>query len=174
MKATFLIFYTLVLSLLSCADKGSKQNSVKSNHSELKKPLLKANRGMVNKERAEIDAYVLRRNWTMQNTGSGLRYMIYEQGNGKQAQAGKYAHINYTITLLDGTECYSSKGKPERFLVDQDEVESGLHEGIKMLHVGDKAVFILPPHLAHGLLGDSEKIPPLATIIYDVELVAVN
>ena len=104
MKATFLIFYTLVLSLLSCADKGSKQNSGKSNHSELKKPLLKANRGMVNKERAEIDAYVLRRNWTMQNTGSGLRYMIYEQGNGKQAQAGKYAHINYTITLLDGTE----------------------------------------------------------------------
>jgi FKBP-type peptidyl-prolyl cis-trans isomerase FkpA len=35
---------------------------------------------------------------------------------------------------------------------------------------GQKAIFIMPPHLAHGLLGDKNKVPPRATLVYDVEL----
>ena len=173
MKLKILILFTLIFTI-ACTDKSMQQNGAKIKNSEMKKPLLKANRGLVNKESNEIDTYVQRRNWQMQNTGSGLRYMIYEKGKGEIAGAGKYAFIRYKITLLDGTECYHSTDKPERFLIDQDEVETGLHEGIKLLHAGDKAIFILPPHLAHGLIGDQAKIPPLATIIYEVELVDVK
>ncbi len=162
------------LFLFACESKNRVENKVKIKNSDLKKPLLKANRGLVNKENAEIDSYVLRRNWKMKQTGSGLRYRIYHQGNGANAEAGKFAFIKYKITLLNGTECYRNLDKPERFLIDRDNVESGLHEGIKLLHVGDKATFILPPHLAHGLIGDREKIPPLSTIIYDVELVSIK
>ncbi len=173
-KITPILFLLILFLGLSCnPDKHSAQQ-VKIRNSEMKKPLLKANRGLVNKEKEEIDSYVRRRNWPMELTGSGLRYFIYKKGNGTAAIAGKYAIINYKITLLDGTVCYQSTDKPERFLIDQDNVESGLHEGIKLLHTGDKAIFILPPHLAHGLIGDQEKIPPMSTIIYDVELISVN
>ena len=169
-----IIFPVFILVLISCNDNPRQVNMAKVKNSEMKKPLLKANRGLVIKENEEIDAYVRRRNWQMQNTGSGLRYRFYKNGTGDLAQAGNYAFINYKITLLDGSECYRTKDKPERFLIDQDNVESGLHEGIKLMRVGDKAIFILPPHLAHGLIGDQEKIPPLATIIYDVELVSIK
>lgn len=164
----------LVFLSLACTDASQDKRIAKTRGTELKKPLLQANKGLVAKENAAIDAYVLRRNWQMQKSGSGLRYLIYKNGTGALAIAGKYALINYKITLLDGTECYRSQDKPERFLIDKDNVESGLHEAIKLMHEGDKAIIILPPHLAHGLIGDQAKIPPLSTIIYDVELVAVK
>ena len=53
-------------------------------------------------------------------------------------------------------------------------VESGLEEGVLLLRTGDKARFIMPPHLAHGLIGDGDCIPMRAIIIYDVELVRVS
>lgn len=169
-----LVFTTTFLALASCRDESKQVNRAKVKNGEMKQPLLKANRGLVNKENAEIDAYVMRRNWKVEQSGSGLRSMIYRHGEGVQAEAGKFAFIKYKISLLNGTVCYTSLDKPERFLIDRDNVESGLHEGIKMMHVGDKAIFILPPHLAHGLIGDQEKIPPLSTIIYDVELVSLH
>jgi FKBP-type peptidyl-prolyl cis-trans isomerase len=83
--------------------------------------------------------------------------------------------IDYSVSLLDGTECYSSKSTgPQEFRIGQDNVESGLHEAILLMKVGDKARFILPPHLAHGLIGDQNKIPAMSTIIYDVELKALR
>ena len=55
-------------------------------------------------------------------------------------------------------------------LVDQSEVESGLQEAIKLLSTGDRAKFIIPSHIAHGLLGDLNKIPPLRTLVIDLTL----
>jgi FKBP-type peptidyl-prolyl cis-trans isomerase len=174
MPQKLFLYFFISLLLLACVEKNNSHISKKKSAKELKKPLLKANRGLVSKEIEEIEAYINRRNWQMQKSGSGLRYMIVKQGSGKPASAGMYAHIRYSISLLDGTQCYSTKDKPERFLIDHDNVESGLHEGIKLLVEGDKAIFILPPHLAHGLIGDQAKIPPLSTIVYDLELVAVK
>ena len=48
--------------------------------------------------------------------------------------------------------------------------ESGLHEALKYLKVGDKAIIILPHFAAHGILGDMNKIPPLSTVVYDIEV----
>jgi len=53
-------------------------------------------------------------------------------------------------------------------------VESGLEEGILLLRVGDKATFIMPPHLAHGLQGDGDRIPARSIIMYDVLLLKVE
>ena len=85
------------------------------------------------------------------------------------------ATINYSISLLDGTECYNSDDSgPRQFKIGQGGVESGLEEGILFMHEGDKARFIMPPHLAHGLLGDNHKIPARAIIIYEVELIKLD
>lgn len=142
---------------------------------QLEKPLINQNKRLVKKEKEAIEAFIARHNWKMDTTGTGLRYMIYEHGTGPLVKIGQKAKVNFNISLLDGTECYSSKKKgAEVFTVWEDHVESGLHEGIILMHVGDKAKFILPPHLAHGLLGDDDKIPPLSTIVYDIELLELK
>jgi FKBP-type peptidyl-prolyl cis-trans isomerase len=42
------------------------------------------------------------------------------------------------------------------------------------MHVGDKMRFILPSHLAHGLTGDQSKIPPLSSVVYEIELLELT
>jgi len=85
------------------------------------------------------------------------------------------AKVKFTVSLLNGTICYSSDSSgTESFLIDHDQVESGLHEGIKLMHEGDRAKFILPSHLAHGLIGDRARIPARAPIVYDIELIQLK
>lgn len=142
---------------------------------EFQDKLIEANKMYVKRESDEIDQYIAHRGWQMKTTGTGLRYMITKKGTGEAATIDRQAKVNYNITLLDGTKCYSSDSTGAKvFVIGRDNVESGLHEGIQLLHVGDKATFILPSHLAHGLLGDDSKIPPHATVIYDIELLAIR
>ena len=136
-----------------------------------KENLIRINKYLVGKDDDLIKGYVKRRNWVMQTTQTGLWYMIYERGSGNPVSAGKLLTIKYKVSLLDGTLCYSSdKLGPKKFRAGKGDVETGLDEGIMMLRVGDKARFILPPHLAHGLIGDEDQIPPRAIIVYDLEI----
>jgi FKBP-type peptidyl-prolyl cis-trans isomerase len=129
----------------------------------------------VKQESDEIDRYVEHKKWTMTTTGTGLRYMITKKGNGELAKPLQRAKVNYKISLLDGTVCYTSDSTgAKEFKIAQDNVESGLHEGIQYMHVGDKATFILPSHLAHGLVGDASKIPSHASVVYELELLSLN
>ena len=111
----------------------------------------------------------------METTETGLWYMIYEKGTGIPSSNGKIATIKYNVYLLDGTLCYSSeKTGPKKFTIGKGGVERGLEEGVLMLHMGDKARFILPPHLAQGLTGDGNKIPSRSIILYEVELTQIS
>jgi FKBP-type peptidyl-prolyl cis-trans isomerase len=129
----------------------------------------------VKQESDEIDQYVRHRGWNMITTGTGLRYMITYNGGGAPAKFEQIAKVNYKISLLNGQVCYTSDSLgPKEFVIGADNVESGLHEGIQYMHVGDKATLILPSHLAHGLIGDETKIPAKASVIYELELLSVK
>jgi FKBP-type peptidyl-prolyl cis-trans isomerase len=78
------------------------------------------------------------------------------------------------ISLLDGKVCYETDSlELDQFLIDRSQVESGIQEGIKLMKEGERAVFILPSNLAHGLLGDFETIPPMSPIVVNLELIKV-
>ncbi len=137
-----------------------------------KENLIQANHGLVSIDQERIASYAERRQWNMQTSKTGLWYQIYEHGAGDSARTGLIASINYSVWLLDGTLCYTSDSTGEKtFLIGQGGVESGLEEGILKMRIGDKARFIMPPHLAHGLLGDGKKIPARSTIVYQVDLI---
>lgn len=111
----------------------------------------------------------------MTETGSGLRYFIYEKGTGPLAESGMLAEVKFKICRLDGKVCYQTDSlETETFKIDKSDVESGVQEGIKLMHIGDKAKFIVPSHLAHGLSGDFDKIPPLTTLVVDLELLSLR
>jgi FKBP-type peptidyl-prolyl cis-trans isomerase len=79
--------------------------------------------------------------------------------------------IDYECSLLDGTKCYSSsESGPKEIVLGKTTLEAGLYEGLKMLKPGGEAVFILPPFLAYGLIGDNKSIPARATVVYEVKI----
>jgi len=55
--------------------------------------------------------------------------------------------------------------------IGKSDIEPGLNEGLRLLKPGGKAMFILPPFLAHGFVGDGKKIPPRTIIVYRVNVV---
>ena len=112
----------------------------------------------------------------MQITETGLCYLfINENPKEKKVENGNRIKVNFRVSLLDGTLCYSSATRgPKQFTVGSSNVESGIHEGVQLMHLKDKAIFILPAHLAFGLIGDRDKIPPKATVVYEVEVISIE
>jgi FKBP-type peptidyl-prolyl cis-trans isomerase FkpA len=166
-----------VVAILFSCKQNTKQTSKQVNlqSKEFQDKLIEANKMYVRQESDEIDQYVRRHDWKMVTTGTGLRYMITFEGGGAPAKFEQVARVNYKISLLDGRVCYTSDSLgPKEFVIGADNVESGLHEGIQHMRVGDKAIMILPSHLAHGLIGDETKIPPKASVIYELELLSVK
>jgi len=137
--------------------------------------LVGANRIMVRKDREKIRAYAERHNLQLTEMNSGLWFGLVGKGTGDPALPGRLAVLKFKVSLLDGTVCYSSdSGGLKTFLIGQGGVESGLEEGILRMRAGDQAVLIMPPHLAHGLTGDGDKIPARAVVVYEVQLLEVK
>ncbi len=175
-KPLLIILFFSQLFWISCVGRNNGDNTKNTDSQELKEQLLLANTYLIDAEDQEIKDFIARNGWIVEHTGSGLRYMIYETGKGRNTENNKTAVFHYTISLITGDIIYSSreKNQPGEFLIGKGGVESGLEEGILLLRVGDKAKLILPSHLAHGVPGDGLKIPSRATIIYDIELIALR
>lgn len=109
-------------------------------------------------------------------TESGLRYQIIQEGNGAKAEKGQTVSVHYKGQLPDGTVFDSSykRNQPIDFALGVGQVIPGWDEGIGLLKVGDKARFVIPSDLAYGSAGAGGVIPPDATLVFDVELVAVK
>ncbi len=171
MKKLLSIFIVLlVFGGMSCQN-GEKGVSSQNAKHLTQKQLITFNRKLVRQEKREIDAFIKVHHWNMLESGTGLRYQILVNGKGPKAHTGQIAKIRYSVELFDGQKIYSGV---KSFKVGFGGVESGLEEGILLLKRGDKAKFILPSHLAYGLSGDGNKIPPHVPIIYYVELLKLK
>lgn len=171
------IYLLIVSSLLVHSCSGSEGGNSGSGDSHVidREDLVRANQFLAGKDMELIEAFVKRRNWDIEYTGSGLGYQIFEKGSGAQVTRGSSVTIEYTVSLLDGRICYSSEEDgPMTFRAGRGGVEAGLEEGVLMLKKGDKARLIIPPFLAHGLIGDQNRIPPRAVIIYELEVISVS
>jgi FKBP-type peptidyl-prolyl cis-trans isomerase FkpA len=172
---TLQIATVIIISLLlfSCGNKPKIDNTVQPE--QYKNDLEKVNKTLVQKENEDIEDYIARHEWKMKQSGTGLRYLIYYQGKGERPKPTDKVIIRFTVNLINGVECYNSDKDGLKLIeLGKAEVESGLEEGILLMKVGDKAKLIIPSHLAFGLLGDENKIPKRATLIYDVELVEIK
>lgn len=111
-----------------------------------------------------------------EKTKSGLRYQIIQKGTGKKAEKGHMVSVHYKGQLADGTVFDSSykRNQPLDFQVGVGQVIQGWDEGICLLNVGDKARLVIPSDLGYGSSGAGGVIPPNATLVFDVELMAIK
>jgi len=168
----FLLSFLIAFSfLLACEGEQATENKVKPTKELTQEELFEMNKRLMNEERSRIEHFVKRNRWPVKSTGTGLKYWVYDTTQGAAIKEKDIVKVRYNILLLTGDTCYKRWSEPEEFKVDYDDVESGLHEGIKYMKKGEKARLILPPHLAHGLIGDMNKIPMNATLIYDLQVI---
>jgi len=164
----------MILLLSSCGDTSQPAEST-SNIRITDEKLINYNREVIKSEDQKIEDFLTRYRWKMQTTPTGLRYLIYQQGRGVKSRVGLLARMNYELRLLNGQMIYSSDSLgPKEFVIGYGGVESGLEEAVLLLRQGDKAKIIIPAYLAYGLLGDQQKIPPGATLVYDMELIELK
>ena len=162
-----------VLFIISCKSHQPDKNN-KANPAD-QEVLIDANKQMIQKEDRQIRDVLVRYGWDMTKTGTGLRYLVYQNGDGIMAKEGNSAVAEYTLSLLNGEVIYSSENDGLlEFRIGRGGVPAGLEEGILLLHEGDKAKFVIPSHLAYGLLGDQKKIPSKVTLVYDIHLVELK
>jgi len=114
---------------------------------------------------------------TLKSTPSGLRFYDIKAGTGPSPRAGQTASVQYTGTLLDGTKfdsSYDHGAAPFDFPVGAGQVIKGWDEGVATMKVGGKRRLVVPGDLAYGAASPTPAIPPNATLVFDVELVAVK
>jgi len=109
-------------------------------------------------------------------TESGLQYWDIKVGLGAIAKAGDHVKVHYTGWLTTGKKFDSSvdANQPFEFTLGQGEVIKGWDEGVAGMKVGGKRQLRIPPELAYGETGFKNVIQPNATLIFDIQLLAIK
>ena len=113
-------------------------------------------------------------------TESGLQYEDLVTGEGAEAKAGQHVTVHYTGWLRNddgslGAKFDSSKDRndPFEFALGAGHVIRGWDEGVQGMKVGGQRRLTIPASLGYGARGAGGVIPPNATLIFDVDLLAV-
>lgn len=113
-------------------------------------------------------------------TASGLIYEDKVVGSGDEAKAGHGVSVHYTGWLLFGGErgrkfdSSKDRGEPFGFPLGGGQVIKGWDEGVQGMKVGGTRLLTIPPGLGYGTRGAGGVIPPNATLIFEVELLAIE
>ncbi len=110
------------------------------------------------------------------STGSGLKYFDLAEGDGASPTETSMVTLHCTGRLTDGTKFYSTHDGPNQPLTHKATgFVPGFNEGITTMKVGGKRILIIPGELGYGSQGNPQaKIPPDATLVFEIELLAVK
>lgn len=110
----------------------------------------------------------------VQTTPSGLQYKVITEGKGEVPADTSKVKVNYRGTLIDGTEFDSSYKRNEPTTFRANQVIKGWTEALTMMPVGSKWELYIPQELAYGARETGGEIKPFSTLIFEVELVAIE
>lgn len=119
-----------------------------------------------------IDNFVKKEGAT--KTASGLAYKVEKEGTGPTPKETDIVKVNYHGTLTDGTVFDSSVERKQPVSFPLNRVIRGWTEGLQTMKVGGKSKFVIPSELAYGDAGAPPKISGGATLVFEVELLAIE
>ncbi len=169
-RVLYSVLPALVIFLASCEGSSSRPPVQTVERSPEKETLAAVNRQLAAKDKDIIEAFIRRKGWTMEADSEGFYRMLLQRGKGAVITANSTVELRCDVYLLDGTPCYLQQTRT--FQLNSTAEIAGLHKGLLNLHGGDKVRFIFPPHMAYGLPGDRDKIPPRAIVRMEVEIIS--
>ena len=109
-------------------------------------------------------------------TASGLIIEDIVAGSGAEASAGQDVTVHYTGWLTSGEKFDSSKDRDDPFVfpLGGGRVIRGWDEGVQGMKIGGKRKLTIPPDLGYGARGAGGVIPANATLVFEVELLALD
>ncbi len=158
--------WILLFLVFSCSPVEKPKETALSK-SKYKEKMIESHKAYLLKEKEKINDFILSTGLDFEQSQTGLRYHVYSNGSNDSIQIGEIAVVDYVLTLLNGDTAYTTlDSKPQQFIVELDNVENGLHEGIQKMAVGDSSILILPAHLGYGVTGDQSQIPSQSILVY--------
>ncbi len=109
-----------------------------------------------------------------QVTKSGLVYLSMKEGTGASPKATDKVKVHYKGTFPDGKEFDSSYKRNEPTEFPLNGVIPCWTEGVQLMKTGGKAKLTCPSAIAYGQRGAGAVIPPNATLVFEIELLAIN
>jgi FKBP-type peptidyl-prolyl cis-trans isomerase FklB len=128
------------------------------------------------KNKREGDAFLARNRTApgVRTLADGLEYKVLKTGTGRTARPTDRVVVNYRGTFIDGTEFDSSYRRNQPLAVTVNGVIRGWSEALQLMPVGSKWQLFIPPHLAYGPQGAPPAIGPNETLVFEIELLAIQ
>ncbi len=167
----------LAFAAISCQCSSKQSNGEDHEHRPMtEEERMEVQRDFLRKERESIDAYIKDRNLKVERTGLGMYYtLIKDSSAAEMVETEDVVEYEYDISMLNGSVLFTSKQLGNgRIKIDKQDAEIGLHESLKKLGLGDKGLFILPSHLAFGVAGDQDRVPPKTALVYELKVVKIQ
>lgn len=165
------IFLTILITI-SCEDT-KPRIPLQQNSGSFINTSIEINKYINSKEKLKIEDIVKnpKNNFKASNYGFWYRNENQNTDSSYTPKFGDQIFYKCAIKNLNGTYIYGEKKMLEKiYIMEQEELSSGLREGLKLMSKGDKMTFIFPSQLAFGFYGDNDKIPPNTPLVYEVNI----
>jgi FKBP-type peptidyl-prolyl cis-trans isomerase len=110
----------------------------------------------------------------VQETDSGLQYLVIEEGQGVAPGPEDTIVVQQRITLVDGTIIDDTYKSPHPAVFSMAEAIEGYREGLQMMTVGARYRFFIPSDLAWGKRGAGSRIGSHSALIIDTRLLEIR
>lgn len=175
MKPT-LLFILTSLFFVSCKPSEARRPLSRNSGSFIDSSI-ERNKQLNNREYAQIEDYIKNSEKPFQSSEHGFwyAYNIQRETLTQTPKFGDLVHFDYVLKTLQDQIIYPNKKKEtQRYYVDQQELFSGLREGLKLMKEGESITFIFPSQKAYGYYGDENKIGRNVPLICEVSLLKLT
>ena len=167
-----ILVVALTIFIASCSEKQARQPISHSSGTFMKESIDR-NKKLNEQEKLAITKIIQKDTAFLYNRSEKGFWYAYENKSAENVfpVKGDVVNFDYEITDLYGNTIYSAEElKTQTYHVDKQNIMSGLRNGIKLMHKGDKVKFIFPSQSAYGYHGDDKKIGTNQPIICHVTL----
>ena len=167
-------FITIVL-FFSCSE-NEPRYAVNHNKKSIENPSILKN--IISEQNQKIDKYLSKnpdKNYINSKRGFWYFYIKKNDSNDKSPEFGDSIIFDYSITDLNNNIIYDYETIGEQnYIMEKQQIITGIREALKILKKGEIATFILPSYIAYGMYGDLNKIPPNTAIICTIKVKSIN
>lgn len=167
-----LFIFSITLLISSCKRHQEARRPVSQSSGSFMKKSAERNKKLIAGEEGQIDSLIKSNpkvKYLASTKGYWYTYIVQNTLDTLSPKKGDVAFFDYEIKDLKGNVIYSElELRPQTYLVDKQNLMTGLREGIKLMHKNEKVTFLFPSHIAYGYHGDDKKIgtnqPLLCTV----------